>query len=463
MIRIKPMPLLFMLLLTLFSVAATAQNRYELTVKDAVDLAYKNVVELKNAQVDYRIQEAVNKETFGRALPQISANLGTQYYLQLPQILFPNAAEAGIYNVLIRENLLPQGTKVPVPTLQAISFQQPWNMNVGATIQQLLFQPDVFVGLQARQTALDLSNSMIEQTRERIKDSAYRRYYAILIAQKQLYFLNEGVKRLEKLYRDDSIMYVNGFAERLDLDRVQVQLNNLRTTTSIVESSVNISYSALKFALGVPQSDSVILKEELSTEVIKENILDDSFKYEDRAEIRTLGYSKRLRELDAKRHSLGYLPTVALAGNYSIVGQGQKFFTDSETRWFKTAYVGLNATVPIFDGNQRKQRLKQAQLNVEKIENTTTLAKQGIDLQQTITREVLKNALLNLDSQERNMKLAETVYNTTKKKFEVGLGSSFEVLQSDADWQQAQANYFNALYNSIIAKISYQASLGKLQ
>jgi outer membrane protein TolC len=327
-------------------------------------------------------------------------------------------------------------------------------MNVGATIQQLLFQPDVFVGLQARQTALDLSQSLIDQSRERIKDSAYRRYYAILIAQKQVYFLNESVKRLEKLYRDDSIMYVNGFAERLDLDKVQVQLNNLKTTTSIVESSVNISYAALKFALGLSQKDSIVLKEELSTEAIKENILDDNFKYEDRAEI---------RKLDAKRHRLGYLPTVALAGNYSIVGQGQKFFTNPETKWFKTAFVGMNVNVPIFDGNQRKQRVQQSLLNVEKLENTTALVKQGIDLQQTITREILKNALLNLDTQERNMRLAETVYNTTKKKFEVGLGSSFEVLQSDNDWQQAQANYFNALYNSIIAKISYQASLGKLQ
>jgi outer membrane protein TolC len=258
-------------------------------------------------------------------------------------------------------------------------------------------------------------------------------------------------------------MYVNGFAERLDLDKVQVQLNNLKTTTSIVESSVNISYAALKFALGLSQKDSIVLKEELSTEAIKENILDDNFKYEDRAEIRTLDYSKRLRELDAKRHRLGYLPTVALAGNYSIVGQGQKFFTNPDTKWFKTAFVGMNVNVPIFDGNQRKQRMQQSLLNVEKLENTTALVKQGIDLQQTITREILKNALLNLDTQERNMRLAETVYNTTKKKFEVGLGSSFEVLQSDNDWQQAQANYFNALYNSIIAKISYQASLGKLQ
>ena len=451
------------MMLTLFSGVASAQSTYELTVKDAVDLAYKNVVELKNAQVDYKIQQSVNKEITGRALPQISANAGTQYYVKLPQILFPNAAQAGIYDVLVKENLLPQSTVIPSPTLQSLSFQQPWNLNVGATVQQLLFQSDVFVGLQARQTALELSNSIIEQTREKIKDSAYRRYYAILIAQKQLHFLKEGEKRLEKLYRDDSIMYVNGFAERLDLDKVQVQLNNLKSTTSLVESSVKLSYAGLKFALGLSQKDSVTLKEDLSTPAIKENVLDDNFRYEDRAEIRTLDFAKRLRELDVKRYRLGYLPTVALSGNYSIVGQGQKFFTDAETRWFKTASIGMNVNVPIFDGNQRKQRVQQAILNVEKLENSSSLVKQGIDLQQTITKELLRNALLNLDTQERNMALAERVYNTTKKKFEAGLGSSFEVLQADSDWQMAQANYFNSLYNSIIAKIGFQSSLGKLQ
>ena len=268
---------------------------------------------------------------------------------------------------------------------------------------------------------------------------------------------------MEKLYRDDSIMFVNGFAERLDLDKVQVQLNNLRTTSSIVESSVKLSYAGLKFALGLSQKDSVTLKEDLSTPAIKENVLDDNFRYEDRAEFRTLEFAKRLRELDVKRYRLGYLPTVSLAGNYSIVGQGKKFFTDADTRWFKTAYIGMNVNVPIFDGNQRKQRVQQALLNVEKLENSTSFIKQGIDLQQTITKELLRNALLNLDTQERNMGLAERVYSTTKKKFEAGLGSSFEVLQADSDWQMAQANYFNALYNSIIAKIGFQSSLGKLQ
>jgi outer membrane protein TolC len=107
--------------------------------------------------------------------------------------------------------------------------------------------------------------------------------------------------------------------------------------------------------------------------------------------------------------------------------------------------------------------MRQAQFSVEKVENNINNVKQFIDLQQTVSKEVLKNALINLDTQERNMALAERVYNSTKKKFEAGVGSSFEVLQADNDWQTAQANYFNALYNAIIAKIGYQSALGKLQ
>jgi outer membrane protein TolC len=60
------------------------------------------------------------------------------------------------------------------------------------------------------------------------------------------------------------------------------------------------------------------------------------------------------------------------------------------------------------------------------------------------------------------MQLAERVFNTVKKKYEQGVGSSFEVLQADTELQQAQSNYFKALYDAIVAKISYQKALGKL-
>jgi outer membrane protein TolC len=443
-----------------------AQQRHELTVKEAVDLAFKNVIELKNAQIDYRVQEAKNKELFGQALPQVSGNIGAQHFLKLPQILFPDATSTAVYSILKEEGVSGSGgpiTQVPNPTMRQVSFQQPWNLSIGATLQQLLFQPDVFVGLQARQTALNLSTALIEQTKERIKDSAYKRYYAILVAEKQAYFLGEGVKRLEKLYHDDSIMFKNGFAERLDLEKVQVQLNNLKTTQSLVQSAVQLSYSALKFSLGISQRDTVVLKEELTTAALKDGLLDESFKYEDRPEIRTLTIVKQLQELDLKRQRLGYLPTVALAGNYTINAQGQKFFTNPNTTWINSSFIGLNVAIPIFDGFQRRYKIQQSRYSVERAENNIAFVKQAIEFEQTATKESLKTALSNLDLSERNVVLAEKVYNTTKIKFEQGLGSSFEVLQADADWQTAQANYFSTLYNAITTKISYQYALGKLQ
>ena len=75
---------------------------------------------------------------------------------------------------------------------------------------------------------------------------------------------------------------------------------------------------------------------------------------------------------------------------------------------------------------------------------------------------ILKNSLATLDVQERNMQLAEKVYLTTKKKYEQGLGSSFEVLQAESEFETAQGNYFQALYDAVSAKIGYYRSIGRL-
>jgi outer membrane protein len=433
-------PMMLMAVLLLISSQLKAQQRYELTVQQAVEMAFKNLTDVKNAQLDYQIQQAQNKEITGRALPQVTGAMGALHYLETPVILFDN------------------GTGTP----QKISIQQPWNANAGITLQQLLFQPDVFVGLQARKTALALSQAQLEQVKERVKDSAYKKYYAILIAEKQLQFLNEGIKRLEKLYSDDSIMFQNGFVERLELDKVQVQLTNLQTTRNVVENYVKLAYGALKYSIGASQKDTVVLKEELSVDKIREGILDESFNYTDRPEIRALENAKKLQQLDLKRNKLGYIPTFSAVANYTVNGMGKEFIADRSTTWLRSSYVGVNLSIPIFDGFQRKYKIQQSRFNVEKANNNIENVKQLIDLEQFAMRETVKNSLLNLDAQQRNMQLAERVFNTTKIKFQEGLGSSFEVLQADADYQTAQANYFYALYNAIVAKISYQRSMGKL-
>jgi outer membrane protein TolC len=455
--------------LLLLCQAATAQQSYVISIKDAVDIAFKNVADLKNAKLDYRIAEARNKEITGLAYPQVSASLQGNHYLSLPLIQFPDATELSIYDVLKKEGVKDgSGNTITADgqfSVRNFSFMSPWNINMGATLQQLLFEPQVFVGLQARKALLESSDLQIKVAEDKVREAVYKSYYAVLIGQKQLGFVQESKKRLQKLSHDMDVMFKNGFVERLDIDKTTVSLNNTTAVENQLKNGVVIGYAVLKMNLGLSQSDTLILKDTLTASQVKEGLLDESFSYEDRNEIKFLNKAKQLQGYDIKRYQLSYFPTVSAFYSFQEIGQRSSAALSSNNKpwfWYNTNQVGLSINIPIFDGFQKKYKIQQSKFVLEKVENSLDQAKKGIDLEKTVAKNTLTNAILNMDVQEENMQLAERVYNTEKKKYEAGLGSSFTILQSDTDLQQAQSNYFKALYDAIVAKVSYLKALGKL-
>jgi outer membrane protein TolC len=464
--------ILFLSNLITISLQAQQQNAqpqvYEISAKEAVDIAFKNVNDLKNAKLDYKISEARNKEITGMAFPQVSGSLSGNHYLSLPVIQFPDATESFIYEVL-KDNGVKDGSGNPItktvdPTVRNVSFLTPWNVSAGLAVNQLLFEPQVFVGLQARKELLTSSDLQIKVTEDKVRESVYKSYYAVLISQKQLVFVQESIKRLEKLASDQNEMFKNGFVERLDIDKTTVTLNNTKTTETQLRNAIIIGFAILKMNLGLSQADSISLKDSLTSDYIKENILDDSFKYEDRNEIKLLNSAVKLQGFDVRRYKLSYYPTVSAFYNFQKNGQRRNGDNGSSSSWFwyNTNLIGLSVNVPIFDGFQKKYKIRQAQFTLEKVQNNLDQTKKGIDLEKTIAKNTLNNAILTMDAQESNMQLAERVYSTVKKKYEQGVGSSFEILMADTEFQQAQSNYFRSLYDAIIAKISYQKSLGRL-
>lgn len=451
------------------NLSLTAQQKvHQLTVKEAVDLAFNNVADLKNAKLDYQIAEARNKEITAAAYPQLSGSIGGNHYLSLPLIQFPDATEQAIYKVL-KDNGVRDGTGTPITSegefqLRSFSFLQPWNINMGATLQQLLFEPQVLVGLQARKALLESGDLQIKVSEDKVRENVYKSYYAVLIAEKQLKYVQESIRRLEKLSADMNVMFKNGFAEKLDIDKTNVTLNNIRTAEYQLKNGITLGYAALKMSLGLYQTDSLILKDSLSTELIKEGILNEGFSYENRNEIKLLNKAVELGGYDVRRWKLSYFPTVAAFYGFQRNGQRNAISVAGTKPWFwySTNQVGVSVNVPIFDGFNKKYKIQQARFNIQKTESTLEQVKKGIDLEITAAKNSLATALKNLDIQQDNMLLAEKVYNTVKKKYEQGLGSSFEVLQSDTEMQQSQSNYFRALYEAIVAKVNYLKALGRL-
>ena len=73
-----------------------------------------------------------------------------------------------------------------------------------------------------------------------------------------------------------------------------------------------------------------------------------------------------------------------------------------------------------------------------------------------------KNALASLQTQKKNIDLAQNIFDVVKKKYEQGIGSGLELNTAENDLQQAQTNYYNTLYDLIVAKIDYQKATGTL-
>lgn len=437
-----------LLLGLVISTITSAQNatRHEFTIQQCVDYAYKNNVQVKNALLNIQVQQQTNRDITSAALPTVSGTLSGNDYLQLPVSLLPGEFFGSA-----------PGTFIPV------RFGVKYNASATLQLQQLLFDGQVFIGLQARKTSMEFQAKNKEVTEEMIKTNIYKIYYQLVVSKTQIDLLDANISRLSKLEHDTKELYKNGFAEKLDLDKIAVQVANLETEKLKALNSIDLGYMGLKTLLGMPVTDSLVLVDKLTEDQISRDFtLDTAYNYSDRKDYQYLSLGKKLNEFNIKRYQLSYLPTVSLSGSYTKNAQRNKFDFFGKGDWFTTSFIGLNISIPIFDGFGKDARIKKARFELKQTENQLDNLKLTIDNEVAQSRVNFRTAIATMNFQKKNMQLAESVYNQTKKKYEVGTGSNTEITAAQTDLVTAQTNYISALYSAIIARVDYLKAIGKL-
>ena len=276
--------------------ADTAAVRYEFSAKQVVEYASKNNVMVKNALLDVKIQKETNREVTAMAYPQISGSGSLTYNLKLPISLIPAEFFGGTPG-----------------TFEKLPFGVKWNATAGLNLNQLLFDGQVFVGLQARETVLDFQKKNVEVTEELIKANIYKIYYQLVASKKQIELLDANIERFEKLLKDTRIIHENGFAEKLDIDKVNVQLTNLQTEKIKALNLISNGYMGLKTLMGMPVQNELVLTDTLNEDAVRDGLLDPGvFNYTDRKEVQYAELGIRLNKYNIKRYNLSQLHIFSL-------------------------------------------------------------------------------------------------------------------------------------------------------
>ena len=424
---------------------AKGQTVNSFTVQQAAEYAKKNAVQVKNALLDVLIQKQTNRDITSIALPQVGGSASLTDYLQIPTTLLPAQFTGG-----------PAGTYTPV------KFGTKWNANTGVSLSQIVFDGQVFIALKARNGTISYMKQIEKFTEENIVVNVHKVYYQLVTGKIQIQLLDANIGRLEKLKHDVQIMYDNGFTERVDIDKLAVQLANLQTEKLKANNMISNGYSGLKILMGMPMKDSLVLTDTLDDSKIRDGVLEASqYKYTDRKDFQIIETANKLNGLNIRRYKLSAIPSFNLVGNYALQAQRSKFDFFGKGDWYSTAYIGLQMHVPIFNGFALKARTQKAKLELQKSKNQTEALKINIDAEVENAKNNFITAIASMDFQKKNMALAEKVYGQTKKKYEIGTGDATTINAAQVELKTAQINYITSLYDAIIAKIDFLKATGK--
>ena len=420
-----------------------------LSLNDCIELAIENNENLKNSKLEERVSKALSKEYLSIGFPQINFDGGLQYNHDVPKSLIDIS------------RFMPG---VPEGTEQEVQFGQTYDGRVDLFVNQMIFNGSYFVGLSAARELVRLSEKLTERNEIDINESVQKAFYTVLNTKSRIDLVEANLNRLNTLLGQTKELYINGFIEKLDVDRIQVAYNNLKSEKIKADRFYKLSKEVLNFQIGLPVGTDIELTGELTEEVINNfNYNLDDFDYSKRIEYSILQTDKNLKFYDLKNNRSQYLPQIYANYNYGYNTSSSNYdlFFDSN-RWKSFGTVGLKIIIPIFDGFLKRSKINQSKYKIEQVENQMMFLERSINLQINQSISNYENTKESLLISKQNLELAQNVYLATEKKYKEGVGSNLEVIDSNNSLKIAQNQYYNSLYESIIASIDIKKTLGTL-
>lgn len=443
--------------------AQDSAKTYNFTAEQAVAFALQNNANVQNALLDVDIAKKKITELTGVGLPQISAQGDLKYYAKAPIVLFPNFGKV-VYDILAAEQLLANAPPELPATLPA-SFFTKYVATGSISASQLVFDGSYIIGLKASRKYKELTAKTAEQIKIETSATVRKSYYNVLVSRERAQILDININRLQKLFAETEAMYKEGFVEEIDKKRLEVSLNNLKTEKENIDRMLMLGEYVLKFQLGMNVNDAIILTDKLSdVDLTNYSNSLQNVNVNDRIEYKVLQTTRELQMLNVKRYQYGYLPSIVAYGSWQGQALRNEFdIFDTKQKWYPTGIIGGTINLPIFDGLQKRAKISQEKLTLKKLENGMKQFENASSLENMSAKINLQNALASLETQKKNRELAEEVLNVSRIKYNEGVGSNMEVVNAEAAAQEANSNYFNALYNAIVSKIDLDKSIGALK
>ncbi|MFZ0473739.1 MAG: TolC family protein [Bacteroidales bacterium] len=419
-------------------ISQEAPASLSLTVDQAVEYALDKNKSIASARYDLLASEKAKWEAIAAGLPTIDGSASFNNNL---------AVMTRIVNI--------GGVQTP------LQFGTTYDDAIGASASALFFSAPWLVGIQTSKLAYTLASQGLTLTKIETEESVVNAYYLILTLTESIKVIDQNLANLNEILVSTDAMYSVGMAEATDVDQMRSNVSMLINTRSSAERSVELNYNMLRFLLGVERGTEIILTESLDNIIAAVNVdalITEEFNIEENINYQLIDSQLKMSELSLKGAKATVLPTLAGSIYYTRTGMGDKV---SSMDYFPYSAVGLQLQVPIFGSGSRYTKIKKAQINYEKAQNTKSMMSDQLLLQEKQLRYNLLNANEQYKSQKENIEIAARVLKSIQNKYNQGMASSLDLTQANNNYLTSQSNYLNAIMNLLQTKVSFDKLMNK--
>jgi len=451
----------FKLIITLSLFVSTLtfsqENTQSFSLQEAINYALEHNTNVKGAELDIESARQQKWETTTIGLPQISASIDYQNFIEQGSAFLPA--------ILLSDQLrsdLGLGIEDQFPAV----FGTSQTVNATATLNQLIFDGSYIVGLQSAKVFLEISKNAKEKTELEVRKAVINAYGNVLLAEESVSILERNITVLKKNLEETTKIYENGLEEEESVEQLQITLAGVESNLKNTLRLKNLAYQMLNITLGLDvKSETTITDnlESLTSQNIVLSLLSADENVTNTVEYRIAENDKRSKELLLKLEKSKALPTLSGFVNGGYTGNSESFtFFDRSQEWFGSSLFGVSLNVPIFSSGKRSAATKRAKINLEKAEADLNDTEQQLKLQVAAAKGDYQFSIEDYENKKQNLNLAERIEQKNQTKYFEGIASSFELRQAQVQLYTSQQEFLQAMLNVITKKTELETVLNEI-
>ena len=426
--------------LFLFLFLSTWASAQVYSLADLLKMADTANLTLKNARLDVNSNINQRKAFLASQYPNITANGDYRYNAIIPGQIIPADFFGG-----------------PPGTFAEVKFGVPINLSNTVQLTQFIFNPQLNYGLNALAINAQIVEIQEKMAFQEVHYQVSNTFFGLQAINQQLAYLQKNEKNMNELIRNMELMQQQGLIIPTEVDKLKINRNSITNGIIKLENTRLQLNQLLSILVGFPEGTTLTIA---SDEIISNPTITEQTNAL-RPELELIQLQKQMNVEERKGTNMAYLPTLSFYGAYNY-NYNMKPEDDFRTG-IPSAFLGLRLDWTLFDGFEKKNKLKVNAYNKEKIQNQELLATQQLNLASANAKREAELQTANLEMNKEQLRLSERVYDAAKAQFKAGTISTNELLQADNGLQQAQSSLVGAYLSLRQAELSYLKSISQLK